>query len=211
MFGIFSNYPDALYTVLVLIILSIVMRQVLALSGQNWVRTFSHTATLLTLPILTYVVTTVISGNLALSLGMIGALSIVRFRNPVKSPFELSAYFMSITMGISASVNMQWLFILCFSVFLALATIYSINFFMKLLLGRPWFSYSFSEGNRLSTINISSPVPLENILQNKDLISAIQGKEGYEYCIASNDYPELVQLYSTLSENHELSSLKLLR
>ena len=38
---------------------------------------------------------------LFLSLGMIGALSIVRFRNPIRSPFELTVYFLSITLGIT--------------------------------------------------------------------------------------------------------------
>ena len=47
---------------------------------------------------------------------MVGALSIVRFRNPVKSPLELVLYFTLITLGISASVNIQWTIILSFVV-----------------------------------------------------------------------------------------------
>ena len=39
-----------------------------------------------------YIITLSISDNLALSLGMIGALSIVRFRNPVKNPLEIIIY-----------------------------------------------------------------------------------------------------------------------
>ena len=46
-----------------------------------------------------------ISGNIALSLGMIGALSIVRFRHPVKSALELIIYFDLITIGIATSVR----------------------------------------------------------------------------------------------------------
>ena len=38
-------------------------------------------------------VTTVIATNLYLSLGMIGALSIVRYRTPVKSQYELALFF----------------------------------------------------------------------------------------------------------------------
>jgi hypothetical protein len=38
---------------------------------------------------------------------MIGALSIVRFRNPVKNPFELVIFFALITIGISLSVNVK--------------------------------------------------------------------------------------------------------
>ena len=64
---------------------------------------------LVLLPIITYIITQVISGNIALSLGMVGALSIVRFRNPVGSPLELTVYFCAITMGISAGVSLKWL------------------------------------------------------------------------------------------------------
>ena len=50
------------------------------------------------------VISWTIAGNLGLSLGMIGALSIVRFRTPVKSPIELVFYFVLIVIGISVTV-----------------------------------------------------------------------------------------------------------
>ena len=49
--------------------------------------------------------TKVISNNIALSLGMVGALSIVRFRNPVKNSLELVIYFALIAIGIASGVN----------------------------------------------------------------------------------------------------------
>ena len=59
------------------------------------------------IPIITYTITMTIAGNIALSLGMIGALSIVRFRHPVKK-LELVMYFNLITLGIAASVRTKW-------------------------------------------------------------------------------------------------------
>ena len=47
----------------------------------------------LILPVMVLLVTKVIATNLYLSLGMIGALSIVRYRTPVKSQYELALYF----------------------------------------------------------------------------------------------------------------------
>ena len=44
---------------------------------QNWVNTVHYLITFLLLPPITFIITNVISNNLALSLGMIGALSIV--------------------------------------------------------------------------------------------------------------------------------------
>jgi len=52
-------------SVLLLMILSISARFLLVLSGQNWVKTFSHTAALTAFPIITFAITKVISGNLA--------------------------------------------------------------------------------------------------------------------------------------------------
>jgi hypothetical protein len=57
------------------------------------------------LPVTGFVITSTISNNIALSLGMVGALSIVRFRTPVKNPLELVIYFYLITLGIVTNVN----------------------------------------------------------------------------------------------------------
>ena len=61
----------------------------------------------LMLPTLILFVTTVIATNLYLSLGMIGALSIVRYRTPVKSQYELALYFSLICIGIISGVNFK--------------------------------------------------------------------------------------------------------
>lgn len=72
---------------------------------QVWARTKSQQLIFATLPAVGFVITSVISGNIALSLGMVGALSIVRFRSPIKNPYELVSYFYLITVGIATSVN----------------------------------------------------------------------------------------------------------
>ena len=41
-----------------------------------------------------------VGGNLALALGMVGALSIIRFRTPVKDPKDITFLFWSMTAGI---------------------------------------------------------------------------------------------------------------
>ncbi len=78
------EHSDKLIAISLLIFLGLVLRITLQIFGQTWIRSKAHTSTLLLLPIITYVITNVISGNIALSLGMVGALSIVRFRNPVR-------------------------------------------------------------------------------------------------------------------------------
>jgi hypothetical protein len=59
------------------------------------------------LPIVIHVITSSISTNIALSLGMVGALSIVRFRTPIKNPVELLIYFLLIASGIVSYTNIN--------------------------------------------------------------------------------------------------------
>lgn len=54
-------------------------------------------------PFLVLIITliiTIVKSSLALSLGLVGALSIVRFRTPIKEPEELVYLFMAIAMGL---------------------------------------------------------------------------------------------------------------
>ena len=108
----------------------------LILSGQNWAKSFSNITTFCILPLIGLVITTVISGNISLSLGMVGALSIVRFRNPVRSPLELSIYFGAITMGIAAAVSILWLIFLFGSFILTTIVLLSAHLFSKKLPGK---------------------------------------------------------------------------
>jgi uncharacterized membrane protein YhiD involved in acid resistance len=53
------------------------------------------------LGLITLLVITVVKSSLALSLGLVGALSIVRFRTPIKEPEDLVYIFISIGIGLS--------------------------------------------------------------------------------------------------------------
>ena len=62
----------------------------------------SFNISLVVMTILTAVIIVTISSNIMLSLGMVGALSIVRYRTAVKSPLDLMFLFWAITTGIAA-------------------------------------------------------------------------------------------------------------
>ena len=94
--------------IILLLVSSFLIRQTLIYSNQSWAKSYSQTISFFLLPIITFIITKTISGNIALSLGMIGALSIVRFRHPVKSALELIIYFDLITLGIATSVRTKW-------------------------------------------------------------------------------------------------------
>lgn len=59
--------------------------------------------------IVTCGVITVVKSSLALSLGLVGALSIVRFRAAIKDPEELVYLFLCIAVGLSLGAELPWL------------------------------------------------------------------------------------------------------
>lgn len=67
--------------------------------------------------IATFLIITIIKSSLALSLGLVGALSIVRFRSAIKEPEELSYIFFTIAIALGFGANQIYITILGFSVF----------------------------------------------------------------------------------------------
>ena len=55
----------------------------------------------------TILIITVVKSSLALSLGLVGALSIVRFRTPIKEPEELAYLFIAIAMGLGLGADQR--------------------------------------------------------------------------------------------------------
>ena len=106
------------------------------------------------------VISKVIAGNIALSLGMVGALSIVRFRNPVKNPFELVMYFALLTLGITLGVKL--FFAIGFAIIIILI-ILIFKFFKNKT------SISFQEGQEIYSIEIKTKNEINNLLENKNL------------------------------------------
>lgn len=85
-------------------------------SGVTFNRNFGATIIMTTL--VTSIIMMIIGSNLALSLGMVGALSIIRFRNAVKDSRDIAFIFWSVSSGLAAG-----------------AGIYSIAFLGTLFLG----------------------------------------------------------------------------
>ena len=71
--------------------------------GTTYSKKFN--VSLITLTVLTATVMTVIGNNIALSLGMVGALSIVRFRTAIKDSRDTAYIFWAIVVGIACGVG----------------------------------------------------------------------------------------------------------
>lgn len=66
----------------------------------------SFSLSLILLAMVTALIIRTISSNLALSLGMVGALSIVRFRTAIKEPLDTAFMFWAITAGIMSGAGL---------------------------------------------------------------------------------------------------------
>ena len=106
---------------------------------------------------------------------MIGALSIVRFRHPVRSNFELTMYFALLTLGISAGVNMKLAFLLLVVVFITIIGIEAFQFFAKYF-NLKIFQTSFNEGVSNNVLEISSSKKNMKIQENTNLVESYYSK-----------------------------------
>ena len=171
-------------------------RTALIYTGQLWAKSHAQTVSFLVLPLITYVITNTIANNIALSLGMIGALSIVRFRHPVKSPLELIIYFALITVGIAASVRTKWAIQLIIATVLIILLVKFFQFLSKKF-GKSFYNTSFNEGVNSNTLEVISKNKIELIEKNDFLVSSF------------SDYAEKRMIYRLNFENKkDLQSFK---
>ena len=74
-----------------------------------------------------FLVISIVKSSIALSLGLVGALSIVRFRTPIKEPEELVYLFLSIAIGLGYGSGQIILTSFVFSLILIIIYIFSKN------------------------------------------------------------------------------------
>lgn len=198
-----------LFFIFVSIISGLSFRFSLAYAKQLWAQTFHYSITFSLLPPITMVITKLISGNIALSLGMIGALSIVRFRNPVKNPFELVLYFGLITIGIAFAIDYKFglgLTIILNFVILLFAFVEKI--YEKK--GKKIFSFSFDEANKKNFLLIKSTKPIKDIESNINLINYDFNKTEniFAYELIFENRSELTLIKKKLETNEEIINIQ---
>lgn len=176
-------------------------------SRQSWANTLNYFVTFILLPPITFVITVVISNNLALSLGMIGALSIIRFRTPVKSPLELVVYFLLITLGIAFQVNYKWGILLCFFVILTLILSHFFDIFIKKNNGN-LFKYSFStnDGIKKNLVEIQSSSQIDHLEKNNNLIFSSSSDDCYIYKLSFTNRKDIEELKQKVTNDKNIKN-----
>lgn len=178
-------------------------------TNQRWLATYHHTLTFILLPIITCGITNAIKSNIALSLGLVGALSIVRFRNPVKNTFELVLYFALVSLGIICTVNI--IFAIQFEI-LVLAIIVIVYFIDRHYAnkGKKIHQLSFDEGSQLYTLEVEADEKISLIENNPLLIQKIYLKDNnlFSYKIASSSKTEIASIEKELEKNPSIKRLE---
>lgn len=186
------------------------IRIMLSLVKQKWASTYHHTMSYILLPAITFVITKVIAGNIALSLGMVGALSIIRFRNPVKNPFELVIFFALITVGISMSVNIKFGLLLVASINATIIASYLFEIVAKKF-NLHIFSLSFDEGAlQMNIIEIQSKKAIDILHESKFLLQYVNDKKQQEfhYKLASKSRKDIDQIRESIDNNKNIESIE---
>ncbi|MCP3932968.1 MAG: DUF4956 domain-containing protein, partial [Bacteroidetes bacterium] len=106
------------------------------------------------LAVTTMIIITIVKSSLALSLGLVGALSIVRFRAAIKEPEELTYLFLNIAIGLGFGADQK------------IATIIGFIFISLFLVGKNIFQRKTDHENHNLVITLSVQNPLEDQLND---------------------------------------------
>ena len=142
-------------------------------TGVSYTKTFALSIILLTL--VTSLVIRTINSNLSLSLGMVGALSIVRFRTAVKDPIDTIFMFWAITAGIMSGAGL-------YIVTLIATIIIGLFYFLC-------FTVQLKSKNKVLLVVKSTVVQSEKVMEKlKNVKRCILKTESYKNNIAELTY-----------------------
>ena len=151
----------------------------------------------------TMLIITIVKSSLALSLGLVGALSVVRFRTAIKEPEELSYLFFTIAIGLGFGANQTLITVIGFvliAIFIYLSNLRKIKKvstnFMSLLV-------SVNESNNYDVDKITNII-YENVskLELKRL-SSDSGELEILFKIEVDNYKNIINLKNNLKTNFQ--------
>lgn len=108
------NYLVLFFNSIVCIVLSFILKHIYLNYSKSWSNRFQFSNLLPVLALTVFLVISIVKSSLALSLGLVGALSIVRFRTPIKEPEELLYLFIAIAIGLGLAANQTILTVIIF-------------------------------------------------------------------------------------------------
>lgn len=116
------NFSDIAIGLVVTLLLSLMIFYIYRETYSGVMYSHNYNVSLVLMSMITATVIMTISSNLVLSLGMVGALSIVRFRTAVKDPMDVVFMFWSIALGITTGAKL-YMVAATGSIFIAIVTV----------------------------------------------------------------------------------------
>ncbi len=114
------DLPDAILSIIpiigsliVAVIMGLLIYYVYSKSFRGVIYSHNFAVSLALMTTMTTMITLAISSNIALSLGMVGALSIVRYRTAIKDPMDLLFLFWAVATGITVGAKLHYLAFVC--------------------------------------------------------------------------------------------------
>lgn len=118
--------PKLVLSLVIAALLAVVLGQVYIRFGQSLSNRRLFARNFLILVVTTTLIISIVRSSLALSLGLVGALSIVRFRAAIKEPEELVFLFLAISIGLGLGAGQALVTITALSIILGLIVIRSL-------------------------------------------------------------------------------------
>ena len=118
-----TTLPTFILSLAMSAILGALLAQVYIRYGQTLSNRRALARTFLMLAITTTMIITIVKSSLALSLGLVGALSIVRFRAAIKEPEELTYLFLAIGIGLGMGANQPLITTIAFIVVVSIIVV----------------------------------------------------------------------------------------
>ena len=100
------SLPDTLLILLTAGLLGLFIAALYRVTYQGVMYTMTYGVTLVAITMISAMILCVVTSNVVLTLGMVGALSIIRFRTSIKEPMDIMFMFWAVAAGIAAGAGM---------------------------------------------------------------------------------------------------------
>ncbi|MBQ9196450.1 MAG: DUF4956 domain-containing protein [Clostridia bacterium] len=100
------SLPDTLLILLAAALLGMFIAALYRVTYQGVMYTMTYGVTLVAITMVSAMILCVVTSNVVLTLGMVGALSIIRFRTSIKEPMDIMFMFWAVAAGIATGAGM---------------------------------------------------------------------------------------------------------
>jgi len=202
-----TDYTLTIFSFFLCFICSYALKYIYEISSTSLTGKSQISKILPLLSVTTFLVILIVKSSLALSLGLVGALSIVRFRTPIKEPEELVYLFIAIAIGLGYGSG---------QILITLTIFLLISFII-------WFFYKNKSNNKELDFNLVIEIPntknafnsgefvdvLKSNMDNYDIIKYESTKELLSIIIKVNllDFTKIDQIKDLIIEKYEGASV----